>query len=204
MSPAHFVVREVGVVGKAVGRSGTRRAAALMAGAVVLVGALVGCSARPGVAAVVNGTTITTAELGTTVTDLKPVSGAVDPDAVLNVLALEPIYASVAAKHQLAVSDDDAKALLKQAYTGQSGVPDSSGLLAIARFQLISQKISAAADVQAIGTEISAEIAKAKVSVNPRFGNFDAASATTSSLIGKPASSPWLVAVPTPTPTPTA
>lgn len=199
MGPARIQVWEVGVVVK----SGARRAAALMAGVVVLAGVLVGCADKPGVAAQVNSTTITTTQLAATVDDLKPVSADVAASSVLNVLTLEPIYAAVAKKHGLAVSDDDAKALLKQVYAGKA-VPSSAGILTVARFQLLGQKISAASDVQAIADEIGVELKKATVSVNPRFGSFDAKAVTVNSIINAPTTPTWLVATATPTPTPTA
>ena len=182
--------------------SGAPRVAAVLAGVVVLAGALVGCADKPGVAAQVNGTTITTTQLAATVDDLEPVSADVAASSVLNVLTLEPIYAAVAKKHGVVVSDDEAKAVLKQAYDGKP-VPSSAGILTVARFSLLGQKISAAADVQAIADEIGAELKKAKVSVNPRFGSFDATAVTVESIIGAPTTPKWLVATATPTPTPT-
>ena len=179
--------------------TGGRRSVALVAGAVALVGALAGCSAKPGVAATVNGHEITTSEVSTTIADFTPLSGQVSASAVLNELVLEPIYLEVASKHGVAVSEDDAKAAIASAFAGKGPVPDSAGTLAIARFELTANKISQSQDASAIATDLTAALKDASITVNPRFGTFDPAAASVTSVVTAPTQPAWQVATAAPT-----
>ncbi|MBU4215381.1 MAG: SurA N-terminal domain-containing protein [Actinobacteria bacterium] len=168
-----------------------------------VVGALAGCSAKPGVAATVNGQQITTQEVATTISDFKPLSGEIAASAVLNELVLEPIYVKVAEKHDLAVSADDAKTAIAAAFQGKSAAPDSTGTIAIARFELTANKISQSTDAPAIAKEIAAELKAASISVNPRFGTFDPQVTSVTSVVTAPTTPAWQVATAAPTAAPT-
>lgn len=183
--------------------SGGRRSVALVAGAVALVGALAGCSAKPGVAATVNGQDITTREVSTTIADFTPLSGQVSASAVLNELVLEPIYLEVAQKHDVAVSEDDAKAAIASAFAGKGPVPDSAGTLAIARFELTANKIAQSPQASAIAADLATALKGASITVNPRFGTFDPAAVSVTSVVTAPTQPAWQVATATPTAAPT-
>jgi hypothetical protein len=172
---------------------------ALVVGAVAVVGALTGCSAKPGVAATVNGQEISTQEVATTISDFEPLSGEIAASAVLNELVLEPVYLKVAEKYGVAVSADDAKTAVASAFEGRATVPDSAGTIAIARFELTANKISQSPDASAIAEEIAAELKAATISVNPRFGTFDPETASVTSVVTSPTTPAWQFATATPT-----
>jgi len=153
-----------------------RRGAAFAAGLVLVAGLLAGCAAKPGVAAVADDRTITTAELAETGRALTTLLGGSPPAAqLLQDLVYVPVIISTAEEAGMKVSDAEAVAWL----TGEFGQPaveaaEDPGVLAMARLSVILERLEATPD-QVLVAMINRAVEGVDVTVNPRFGVFDPA-----------------------------
>lgn len=156
-----------------------------------LVLALAGCTRSGSVAAVVDGTAISVAELDRAVAELGPVYPGATLSAVLTALIVEPTFLDVAAKNGAGVSDPEAIDSLKQAYATKTLTPPASfgsGSVAVARFELAVTKLTSTAPGNAALTEAEARVQKLHVEVNPRFGTLDFSTGTI-----RPMTYSWIV-----------
>jgi len=145
------------------GKSRAFRAAAVLLGATL---ALSACGTQPGAAAIVDGTTISDKDVQTISLDLKKaVQGEQQftSSAILVNLILEPYVLAEAKRTGKNVSDAQArKAIAKLANPSRATVD-------FVRMQLAIPSLS-----QAGQQSILARLGKAKITVNPRYGTFDA------------------------------
>ena len=148
-------------------------------GAVVglaLVLALAGCTRSGGVAAVVDGTTISVSDLHRAVTELGPVYQGATLPTLLEALIVGPTFLDVATKYGAGVSETQAVDSLKQAYATQKlAAPQSfgPGAIAVARFLLVVDALNALPKASEAIAEAEARAQKLHVDVNPRFGKLD-------------------------------
>ncbi|MBE3073564.1 MAG: hypothetical protein IMZ75_01245 [Actinobacteria bacterium] len=128
--------------------------------------ALSACGTQPGAAAIVNGTTISDKDVQTVSLELKKAlqgQQQFTSSAILVNLILEPYVLAEAKRTGKDVSDAQArKAIAKVA-------SPSRATLDFVRMQLAIQSLS-----QAGQQSIMAKLGKAKITVNPRYGTFDA------------------------------
>jgi hypothetical protein len=145
------------------GKSRAFRAVVVLLGATL---ALSACGTQPGAAAIVDGTTISDKDVQTVSLELKKaVQGQQQftPSAILVNLILEPYVLAEATRIGKNVSDAQArKAIAKLANP-------SRATLDFVRMQLEIPSLS-----QAGQQSILARLGKAKITVNPRYGTFDA------------------------------
>ena len=168
-----------------------RRIAGGAAAALTLVGLLAGCSSHPGAAAVVDGRTITSAELVTVVDELKPAVPDVTAALVLNTMIQEPTLVQLASDKGYGVSDDDAKSTLDEFFTQAGVTPPSSyspATLEVGLHQAAATKLNAATDLTDINTEFGNRLDALDVTINPRFGTWS------DYQVGDPVSPSWIVA----------
>ena len=145
------------------GRSRAFRAAAVLLGATL---ALSACGTQPGAAAIVDGTTISNTDVQTVSLDLKKVvqgQQQFTPSIVLVNLILEPYVLAEAKRTGKNVSDAQARKVLAKVAN------PSRATLDFVRMQLAIPSLS-----QAGQQSILARLGKAKITVNPRYGTFDA------------------------------
>ncbi len=162
---------------------------------------LTACTGQPGAAAVVDGTGIPASELQVALDELGPYVQGASPSAVLGVLVAEPTVTQMAADAGVAVSDADAQAFLDQVV--QQTTPDEHptfgpASLAIARYFVAFTNLSNASSQDEATTDITKEVAKLDVKVNPRFGTLGE-----NNQITAPTPPKWIVQ-PAPSPSPTA
>jgi len=145
------------------GKSRAFRAVAVLLGATL---ALSACGTQPGAAAIVNGTTISDKDVQTVSLELKKAlqgQQQFTSSIVLVNLILEPYVLAEAKRTGKDVSDAQArKAIAKVA-------SPSRATLDFVRMQLAIPSLS-----QAGQQSIMAKLGKAKITVNPRYGTFDA------------------------------
>lgn len=183
--------------------------------AVVAVGGLLAaCSGQPGAAAVVDGRTITTAELATAYEELAPLFNGAGAQDVLGVLITEPFAVQVAADEGVGVNDEQALALLRDVAERALGAEEAAALefgpgsLAIARYSLATSALQDLPDAQAVIEGYQERVLAADIEVNPRYGEF-----TENLAVTPPVAPSWVVpeggrdapteeATPAPTPTP--
>jgi len=166
----------------------------LVAAVIAAGGLLAGCSGQPGVAAVVDGRTITTSELATAYEQLTPVFAGAGTQDVLGVLITEPFAAQVAAEHGVGVNDDQSLALLRsvavQALGEEKGaaLEFGPGALAVGRYSLAASALQDLPAAQEAATAYQELVAAADIDVNPRFGQF-----TEDLVVAAPTTPSWIV-----------
>lgn len=191
----------------------TRGRVRVVAAVVAAGGLLAGCSGQPGAAAVVDGRTITTAELATAHEQLAPLFAGVGAQDVLGVLITEPFAVEAAAGEGAGVNDEQALALLRSVAVRALGEEEGGalefgpGALAVGRYSLAASALQEP-DAQAAVTAYQERVAEADIEVNPRYGEF-----TEDLVVAPPAAPSWVVpeggrdaaasGEPTPAPTPT-
>jgi outer membrane murein-binding lipoprotein Lpp len=147
----------------------------VLAAALLSVAVLAGCSVHPGVAAIVDGRTMSQADLATSYAQLKPILTKAEPSSLLAGLIGAPEVVKVAEKNGAGSSDDDAKKLLdsvaKQAGVTPSGEWTSDALL-LAKSDLGYQKLQAMGNGAALIADINSAIAALHVQVNPQYGTW--------------------------------
>lgn len=149
-----------------------RAVVALIAAVGVL---LAGCTARPGVAAVVDGEPLRESTLAETVTQLHVFSDA-PPRSVLQALVVSPFWREAAAEVGVAASEDEGRAHLDGIFE-QAGAREpeggyATGLLDIARV-VVSQEKSVEAGLDGeLGALAERLILAATIEVSPRYGEW--------------------------------
>jgi SpoU rRNA methylase family enzyme len=176
------------------------------AAALLVAGFLAGCAARPGVAAVVDGREIPASDVSAVLADLKDAAPALTAQNVLQILIEEPTAVQLASDEDVAVSDDDGKQLLDSVFS-QAGVATpkeyASATLVVGKHQAAIGKLQGLDDVSAAAQEFGDRLGKLDVTVNPRYGTFDAGSVgdpvQPSWIVGAAAAAPTEVSTPAPT-----
>lgn len=173
----------------AVGRQ--TRGRVLVATVLATGGLLAGCSGQPGAAAVVDGRTITTAELAVAYEELAPLFNGARAQDVLGVLITEPYAVEVAQEAGTGVNDAEALALLRSVAERALGEDAGAtaefgpGALAVGRYSLAA---SALQEDPAAVTAYQDRVAAADIEVNPRYGAF-----TDDLQVAPPATPSWVV-----------
>lgn len=159
--------------------------------------ALSGCSMHPGAAAVVDGQRISERALAESADALQPfLQSQLTPTAMLSSMIQAPVLLDVAAEHGFAASSEDAANYLDSiAEQAQIEAPETypEGTLDVARMSIVTQKFSTGeGDADGIQEEFTQRVAELDVSVNPRYGDWDA-QATSGSFIAQ-TTPDWLIA----------
>ena len=177
---------------------GRRGASTLLAlGALVL--GLSGCSGQPGAAAVVDGETVSVADLQAATSDLTPYLQNVTQSSVLMVLVAAPTFDRAASAAGVGVSTQEAKDLLDKAAKSAADAgtqaprttPFSDAAVEVARFTLLQQNIQGLPNGAEVTAQITKELGALDAQVNPRYGEVDLAAGTIT-----PSAYPWIVATP--------
>lgn len=167
----------------------TTRVKAIAAGA--LIGALVlaGCAPAPGTAAVVDGETITTAEVDEVLADLAPVLATASATNVLSLLIISPDFLAAAESGGFGVTEDEGRAYIvaNGLVTEEEAAALSAGALEIVRFAVMQGSIATEAEV-AVLDEAALALQGAEVELNPRYGTWDSEALTATAL-----DTPWIV-----------
>lgn len=167
-----------------------RRIVGAAVAGLAFAGLLAGCASRPGAAAVVDGRQVRTSDVAVALDELAPIYQGVTPQLVLQDVLTEPVVADLAVEAGLAVSDDEALALLANAYGAVQQEPPaeySPATITVARFQVALNKFQAEGVLDQVGQQYVERVAELDVTVNPRFGDFDAGAVT------EPAVPAWVV-----------
>lgn len=170
-------------------RGRVRVVAVLVAG-----GVLAGCSGQPGAAAVVDGRTITTAELAMAYEQLSPLFNGAGPQDVLGVLITEPYATRLAADNGVGVNDEEALELLRSVAVQALGEEEAAdlefgpGALAVGRYSLATSAMQDLPDAQEVVATYQERVLGADIEVNPRFGEF-----TDELAVTPPAPPSWVV-----------
>ncbi|HYO84836.1 MAG TPA: hypothetical protein VES01_00010 [Dermatophilaceae bacterium] len=172
--------------------TGTFRGVTTAAAALVVAVLLTGCGASsPGTAAVVDGQRIEQSDLDAATLDLAPLGAGgqtIGKKDVLLALILRPFVFDAAQRRGTMVSQSEARAALA------AQVPDpSQGALDFAQASLVVRKLPQQDLIQ-----VQQRLAKASITVNPRYGTFD----PTQGMVA--AQQNWLVPTATPAATPGA
>ncbi len=167
----------------------SKRATVIATGA--LVGALLlgGCAPRPGTAAVVDGETITTAEVDEALEDLAPVLATASATNVVSLLIISPSFLAAADAAGFGVTEEAGRDYIVSAglVTEAEAAELSGGALEIVRFAVMQGSVTTEAHV-AVLDEAAARLQEAEVELNPRFGTWDPQSLTATAL-----DTPWIV-----------
>lgn len=159
------------------------------ASAVAAVALLVGCSAQPGTAAVVDGRTISQADLDRTHADLTQIIPQLDARTTLVALMVGPYFIEAAEENGVGVSESQARDFAEQ-NAAAAGVESAfgDGAVEVLRFSLAAEQLGGLPDGQAVVAGVEDEILAADIDVNPRYGDLDPA---TGQLVAEAPS--WLV-----------
>lgn len=150
---------------------------------------LTGCAGDPGAAAVVDGRTITRAEVEAAHDDLAA-GGGVSTGQALWILAIAPLFIDAAAAEGVGVSEDQARQALvegnEEAGGADSEVADST--VQIARAILSSQALEGLENGGEVLSGVEEDIMALDIEVNPRYGDLDQEAGTIA-----PSVAPWIV-----------
>lgn len=150
---------------------------------------LAGCAGDPSAAAVVDGRTITRAEVEAAQDDLSAGEG-VSAGEVLWILTIAPAYIDAAVDEGVGVSEDEARAALVDG-NEQSGGADgevADSTVQVARAILSSQALGALEDAETVLGDVQARVTELDVDINPRYGELDLSTGTIA-----PTLAPWIV-----------
>ncbi len=145
--------------------------------------ALTACTAQPGAAAVVDGQRITERALADSSAALQPfLQTQLAPRTMLSSMIQAPVTLEVAAEHGFSASASDAENYLNSiAEQSQVEAPETfpEGTLDVTRMLMVTQMFtSSEADAEGIQAEISEQMADLDVTINPRYGEWDATGAS--------------------------
>lgn len=161
--------------------SWTARRGVAAAAALALAGVLAGCSSHPGAAAVVDGRQIPSSDVQAALADLKPAAPSLTAQLVLQTLIQEPTLLQLARDEGVGVSDGDGKKLLDSLYTS-AGVPAPASYapatLVVGEHQAALTNLQKLDDIDAVSQEFADRLGELDVTVNPRFGGFEAGAVT--------------------------
>ncbi len=150
---------------------------------------LAGCGGDPSAAAVVDGRTISRADVEAAQDDLSA-GGGVTTGQVLWTLAIAPLYIEAAADEGVGISEDQARSVLvdgnEQAGGSDAVVADST--VQIARAILSSEAIGGLEDSADVLGQVGERIRALDFEVNPRYGDVDLETGTI-----EPVVAPWIV-----------
>lgn len=149
-----------------------RRMMAVVALVVAATATLSGCEGRPGAAAVVDGTTITAADVDLVVSELQGYYTGVDRAGMLTILAEMGPIDDLAAELGNRASDDDVQAALDSAVQKAGGKKGhfSEVTREVIRFSIEWQSLQKRDDATEVKTRIDKLLAEQDIVVNPRFG----------------------------------
>lgn len=172
-----------------------RRKQLLSALAVAVAVGVAGCSAQPGTAAVVNGTRITEDQLDDATLEYVDLTGQpAEPAVVLNTLIAADVFPAIAAKHGLALSDQQVEQRFEELAQQQGAkVPEggfSPAFIDLGHYLFAAAAAQQSADAQAVSEEFSAAMSDATIEVNPRYGEVTKEGAI------QPVQHPWIVQTP--------
>lgn len=167
----------------------TRRATAIVTGAALGALLLGGCAPSPGTAAVVDGETITTAEVDEALADLTPILATASPSNVVSLLIISPSFLAAADAAGFGVSEEEGRAYIVAAglVTEAQAAELSPGALEIVRFAVMQGSVATEADA-AVLDEAAARLQESEIDLNPRFGAWDSEALTATAL-----DTPWIV-----------
>ncbi|WP_182113266.1 hypothetical protein [Actinotalea sp. JY-7876] len=152
---------------------------------------LSGCAGDPSAAAVVDGRTITRAELEAAQADLAALSGEVPAGDLLTTMAVAPLYIDAAAAEGVGVSADQARGVVAQSAAGGPGAERelADSTVEVFRMILAINALTAAPGGEEALAEVDEAARELDIEVNPRYGEFDPESGEV-----VPLAQPWLVA----------
>ena len=176
-----------------------RRKQLLSALAVAVAVGVAGCSAQPGTAAVVNGTRITEDQLDDATLEYVDLTGQpAEPTVVLNTLIAADVFPAIAAKHGLALSDQQVEQRFEDLAKQQGAkVPEggfSPAFIELGHYLFAAAAAQSSPEAQAVSQDFSTAMAEAKIEVNPRYGEVSKEGTI------QPAQHPWLAQAPEATP----
>lgn len=148
---------------------------ARLALALAAAGLLAGCAAQPGTAGTINGARVTEAELADATGDYVELTAQpTEPVVVLNTLLAAEVLPGIAAKYDIAYSDQEVvDRLAEQAQNLPAGVPEggfSDAFVDLGRYLFLYSAVQEDPDGEAILGEFTAAMAQADISVSPRYG----------------------------------
>jgi hypothetical protein len=169
-----------------------RRSVGAAIGAVVLAVALLsGCTGKPGAAAMVDGRTISVADVQQGTSDLAPYFKSVDQKSVLMLLMGAPTVQAVAEQAGLGVSDQQALDLLVASAksNGSTATPKvGRAAIEVIRFSLAQKALEAAPNAADLVKKVNDQLTALHVAVNPRYGKVDLSTGSFTDIVY-----PWLV-----------
>ncbi|WP_143236761.1 hypothetical protein [Actinomyces urinae] len=134
--------------------------------------ALAACSAQPGVALKIDGTTYTEDEVSEAAQQLSQISGQQFPTAgVVYVLAQGAAVREVADQHGVEFSDEDARNAL--ASVQSPGEPVNEAAVGVVRINQLLVLLQGDLDQQALAQEVTEAQKNKDVELNPRYGELD-------------------------------
>jgi hypothetical protein len=159
--------------------------------AVLVAAASAGCSGGPGVAATVDGRTITQADLQDTQRDLSSVVTNADAGHVLLALVVAPVFIQAAADNGVGVSPEQAQDLVdKNAIAaGGDATRFGTGALDVVRFTVAIQNLQSLENGAEILSGLDEEVDAMDIDINPRYGRLDGSSGEVLPVVP-----PWIVA----------
>lgn len=149
-------------------RTKAKLAAAVLAAAALLAGCT---TPSGGTAAIVNGQTVTVAELDDAMTLAPYLSRPIAPGELLVSLVQAREILQGAAEHGVAVSTHQAEELLDQMGASTLRVDGEypAAVIDITKVQLVAQEIEASGDAETIFTDINERLTNADIELNPRY-----------------------------------
>lgn len=141
--------------------------------AVALSVSLGACSAKPGVALVVDGATYTEDQVSRSANEVSLAMGQpIKAADITTVLALADSYIEVGKSHNVDVSDQDVRNLYAQR-TQNNGGELSAATVKVLRAAQISQELAQSVPAEEIGAQIGQLQAGRDIELNPRYGLVD-------------------------------
>lgn len=140
--------------------------------AVALATSLGACSAQPGVALVVDGSTYTEDQVSQATNEVSSVLGQpIKNHDITTVLALADSYIEVGKAHNIEVSDQDVRNFYAKRSEETGRLSDPA--VKVLRVSQIFQELSTSVPSDEIGTQIGQLQADRDIEMNPRYGTVD-------------------------------
>ena len=169
----------------------------ILASLVAAAFALIAFSGHPGAAAVVDGQKIPERDISTAVSQWQPVvQQQLTPATMLSTVIRAPIVLEVAADHGISASEEDGAAYLDSlAEQSQIEPPETYAdiTIEVARMQMVLGTLnSGQVNTDGIAEELTERTNALDVTVNPRYGEWDAQAASGGFIA--PVTPDWLIA----------
>lgn len=145
----------------------TRRGAPTVVG-VALAALLAGCSAHPGTAAIVDGRTISQADLDEAYDEANAQGIEVDKPTMLVLLIAAPYFIEAASENDVGVSAGEALAAA-ETLTEDPG----DGFIEFVRVELALENLQNLPDGDEVITEIDEYVRDLEMDINPRYGELN-------------------------------